>query len=170
MVSISEKYIYSLHCLTYSDLLREKKFRILCLLLTSHSPSQQIASLIVCIRQTVYEISQGKMQLFHKVVLNLLLKLAVDYWASLSNARLPHLCSLIFNSCSSQLYYVISFLRIPPHDEHPCLDSHFRSPRRAADFHRLELHHAWRTLFADPAKGLDPRYDHLSHFELECTI
>jgi hypothetical protein len=73
-------------------------------------------------------------------------KLAVDYWASPFIAGLPCYNSLISAtrpalrrvSCSSPPCYVFGFLRIPPRGGHPCLNSHFRSPRRATDFHRLE--------------------------------
>jgi hypothetical protein len=41
--------------------------------------------------------------------------------------------------------FVISFLQIPPHDGHPCLDGQFRLLRPVADFHRLSACHAWHT-------------------------
>ena len=75
---------------------------------------------------------------FSRMVLDLLLTLAVSYWASPSTAELPCYSSLISSFCSSPPCYVIGFLQILPHGRHPCLDSHFRLPRRAADFHRLD--------------------------------
>ena len=65
-------------------------------------------------------------------------------WASTSKAVLPCRSSLIFGFCSSPPCFVIGFLQIPPHEGHPCLDSLFRLPRRAEDFHLQDLHHAWR--------------------------
>ena len=73
---------------------------------------------------------------------------------SLSDARLSYCNSLIFSFCSSQPYYVIGFLQTLPRDRRPCLDSHFRSIRRAADFHRLELRHAWRTSWIPAFAGM----------------
>ena len=122
---------------------RKKTNYVLCLLLTSHRPSRQITLPIVCIQQTAHEISQGKTQLFLKVLLDLLLQLTVDYWASLFRAKLPRCICLISSSCSSTPCYVIGFLQIPPRDGHPCLDSSFRSPRRTADFHRLDKSRAY---------------------------
>ncbi len=56
----------------------------------------------------------------------------------------PMVTALYRISVCHNLCHVISFLQIPPHDGHPCLDSRFRSTRFAADFHRLKLRHAWR--------------------------
>lgn len=125
---------------------------VLCSLLTSCAPSQCITALLVNYQLTAYKISQGKTQFFHKDMLDLPSQLPIDYWASLSNARLPSRDSLLSSFCSSPLCYVVGFLQIQPHGWHPCLDSWFPSIRPTADFHRLELRHAWRTfigLFVD---------------------
>ena len=100
---------------------------------------------MVCEKELLV-LSQGLRWIYHYT-------LAVDYGASPSNAVLPCYSSLVSTicrscrqpSCSSPLCYVIGFLQIPSHDGHPCLDSSFRSPRRTADLHRLELCHASRT-------------------------
>jgi hypothetical protein len=75
---------------------------------------------------------------------DLLLALAIDYWASPSYAGFPCANSLYRFPVRHNQCYVISFLQIPPRDGHPCLDSRFRPIRPAADLHRLEKRHAWR--------------------------
>lgn len=78
--------------------------------------------------------------------------------------------SLISGFCSSLPCFVIGFLQIPPRDGHPCLDSHFRLPRRAEDFHLRDLHHARRTTKSAALINFSPRFFLRSNSELFILI
>ncbi len=104
-----------------------------------------------CLLWRILEISPGKCNNFHPIYPpDLLREVLGSCWTSFCHANSSAPLSLVSGSCPSDWDFALGFLQIPPHDGHPCLRLVVPATWPTADFHRLAIAHAGRTLIKNP--------------------